>query len=53
MGPQNLKMFYSCTIESILMGCITAWYGNCSVSDGKALQWVVRTAQYITVVKVP
>jgi hypothetical protein len=28
-GPQILKRFYSCTIESILTGCITAWYGNC------------------------
>uniref|UniRef100_A0A4W5MTL1 Aggrecan a n=1 Tax=Hucho hucho TaxID=62062 RepID=A0A4W5MTL1_9TELE len=41
MGPQILKRFYSCTIESILTGCIIAWYGNC-----KALQRVVRTAQY-------
>ncbi|CDQ78178.1 unnamed protein product [Oncorhynchus mykiss] len=29
-------------------GCITAWYGNCSASDRKALQRVVNTAQYIT-----
>ena len=28
MGPQIIKRFYSCTIESILTGCITAWYGN-------------------------
>ena len=35
MGPQILKGFYSCTIESILTGCITAWYGNCSASDCK------------------
>ena len=28
MGPQILKRFYSCTIESILTGCITAWYGE-------------------------
>ena len=48
MGPQILKRFYSCTIESILTGCITAWYGNCSASDRKALQRVVPTAQYIT-----
>ena len=48
MGPQILKKFYSCTIESILTGCITAWYGNCSASDRKALQRVVRTVQYIT-----
>ena len=48
IGPQILKRFYSCTIESILTGCITAWYGNCLASDRKALQRVVRTAQYIT-----
>jgi hypothetical protein len=45
MGPQILKRFYSCTI--------TAWYGNCSASDRKALQRVVRTAQYITGAKLP
>ena len=28
MVPQILIKFYSCTIESILTGCITAWYGN-------------------------
>ena len=33
MGPQILKKFYSYTI---LTGCITAWYGNCT-----ALQRVV------------
>jgi hypothetical protein len=42
MGPQILKRFYSCTIESLLTCCITAWYGNCSASDRKALQRVVR-----------
>ena len=46
--PQILKRFYSCTIESILTGCITAWYGDCSASDRKALQRVLWTAQYIT-----
>ena len=25
MGPQILKRFNNCTIESILTGCITAW----------------------------
>ena len=45
MGPQILKRFYS--------GCITAWYGNCLASDRKALQRVVRTAQYITGAKLP
>jgi hypothetical protein len=53
MGPQILKRFYSCNIESILTGCITAWYGNCSASDQKALQRVVHTAQYITGAKLP
>ncbi|KAM9560447.1 uncharacterized protein ACWYII_018752 [Salvelinus alpinus] len=53
IGPQIIKRFYSCTIESILTGCITAWYGNCSASDRKALQRVVRTAQYITGAKLP
>ena len=53
MGPQILKRFYSCTIESILTGCITSWYGNCSASDRKALQKVVRMAQYITGAKFP
>ena len=38
---------------SLACGCITAWYGNCSASDRKALQRVVRTAQYITGAKLP
>jgi gmma-aminobutyric acid receptor subunit gamma len=53
MGPEILKRFYSCTIESILTGCITAWYGNCSASNRKALQRVVGTVQYITWAKLP
>ena len=53
MGSQILKKFYSCTFESILAGCITAWYDNCSASNRKALQRVVRKAQYITGAKLP
>ena len=53
MDPEILKRFYSCNIESILTGCITAWYGNCTASDRKALQRVVHTAQYITGAKLP
>ena len=53
MGPEILKRFYSCNIESNLTGCITCWFGNCSASDRKALQRVVRTAQYITRAKLP
>ena len=53
MGHQILKMFYSCTVESILTGCIATWYGNCSASDRNMLQRVARTAQYITGAKLP
>ena len=53
MGPQILKKFNSYTIESILTGCINAWYGNCSASDRKELQRVVRMAQYITWAELP
>ncbi|CDQ99295.1 unnamed protein product [Oncorhynchus mykiss] len=53
MSPQILRKVYSCTIESILTGCFTAWYGNCLASDRKTLQRVVRTTQYITGAKLP
>jgi hypothetical protein len=53
MGPQILKMLYSCTFESNLTGCITAWYVNSSASDHKVLQRVVRMAQYIIGAKLP
>ena len=53
MGPQILKRFYRCTIESTLTGCITACYGNCLASDHEALQRVVQTAQYIPGAKLP
>ncbi|CDQ86677.1 unnamed protein product [Oncorhynchus mykiss] len=52
LGPQILKKFYSCTIESILTGCVTVCCGNRLASDRKALQLAVRTAQYITGAKV-
>ena len=47
------EMIVDYTIDSILTGCITTWYGNCSASDRKALQRVARTAQYITGAKLP
>jgi gmma-aminobutyric acid receptor subunit gamma len=53
MGPQILKKFYSYTIESILTGCITTWYGNSTNLDRKALERVERIAQYITWAKLP
>ncbi|KAI3369025.1 hypothetical protein L3Q82_025435 [Scortum barcoo] len=49
-----LGNFYRCAIESILTNCITVWYGNCSViTDRKALQRVVKTAQRITKTPLP
>ena len=48
LSPQFLVNLYRCTIESILTNCVTVWYGSCSVSDWKALQRVVKTAQCIT-----
>ena len=53
MGLQILKKLHSCTIESSLTGCIITWYGNCLASDRKALQRVVRMAQYITGAELP
>ncbi|KAK3530809.1 hypothetical protein QTP70_002839 [Hemibagrus guttatus] len=33
-----LKMFYTCTTESILTGSITAWFGNITKQDRQALR---------------
>jgi hypothetical protein len=53
LSPKTLTNLYRCTIKSILLGCITAWYGNCTALNRKALQRVVRTAQRITWDKLP
>ena len=34
--PKTFTNFYRYTIESILSGCITAWYGNCTAQNRKA-----------------
>ncbi len=47
MSPSILRSFYTCTVESILTGCITAWFGNSTACNRKALQRVVRTARHI------
>ncbi len=47
MNPSILRSFYTCTVESILTGCITAWFGNSTAGNRKALQRVVRTARHI------
>ena len=38
---------YRCEVEAILTSCVTVWYGNCSGTDRKALQRVVKTAEKI------
>ncbi len=47
MSPNILRSFYTCTVESILTGCIIAWFGNNTAGNHKALQRVVRTARHI------
>ncbi|KAK3523851.1 hypothetical protein QTP70_010462 [Hemibagrus guttatus] len=47
LPPLILTTFYRGTIESILRRCITAWFGNCTISDRKTLQRIVRTAEKI------
>ena len=37
LSPKALTNFYRCTTESILAGCITAWYGNCSAHNHDSL----------------
>ncbi|KAI4880975.1 hypothetical protein NFI96_001097 [Prochilodus magdalenae] len=53
MDPRIPRTFYTCTVESILTGSITTWYGSCTAIERKALQRVVRTAQCITGVQLP
>ncbi|KAK3557133.1 hypothetical protein QTP70_024738, partial [Hemibagrus guttatus] len=53
LPPPILTIFYIGTIESILSSCITAWFGNCTVSDRKTLQRIVRTAEKIIGVSLP
>ncbi|KAI5626796.1 gastrula zinc finger protein XlCGF28.1-like [Silurus asotus] len=53
LPPPILTMFYRGTIESIFSSCITAWFGNCTVSERKTLQRIVRTAEKIIGVSLP
>ncbi len=46
-SPRIFRSFYTCTVESILTGCITAWFGNSTAGNRRALQRVVRTACHI------
>ncbi|XP_051521146.1 sialidase-4 isoform X1 [Myxocyprinus asiaticus] len=47
MNHHILTRFYTCTVESILTGCISAWYSNSTTHNCKALQRVVRTIRHI------
>ncbi|KAK3521206.1 hypothetical protein QTP70_001062 [Hemibagrus guttatus] len=53
LPPSILTMFYRGTIESVLSSCITAWFGNCTVSDRKTRQRIVKTAEKIIGVSLP
>ncbi|KAK1792165.1 hypothetical protein P4O66_012059, partial [Electrophorus voltai] len=48
-----LRNFYTCTIESILTGNITAWFGNSTEQDRQALQRVVCLAECIIHMELP
>eukprot|EP00061_Rhincodon_typus_P001745 g15653.t1 len=50
---RSLTNFSRCTTESILYGCITARFGDCSAEDLKKLQKVVCTAETITEANLP
>lgn len=48
MNTSILTHFYRCTIESLLTGSFTVWYGNCSMHSQKNLQRVVEAAKTVT-----
>ncbi|KAK1800040.1 hypothetical protein P4O66_006547, partial [Electrophorus voltai] len=48
-----LRNFYTCTIESILTGNITVWFGNSTKQHRQTLQRVVRSAERITHTELP
>ncbi|KAK1788619.1 hypothetical protein P4O66_002691 [Electrophorus voltai] len=48
-----LRNFYTCTIESILTGNITVWFGNSTTQDRQALQRVVHSVEHITHMELP
>ena len=37
LAPKTLTNIHRCTIESILSGCITAWYDSCTARNCRAL----------------
>ncbi|KAK1802892.1 hypothetical protein P4O66_021198, partial [Electrophorus voltai] len=53
LPPKVLRNFYTCTIESILTGNITVWFGNSTKQDKQALQRVVHSAECVTHKELP
>jgi hypothetical protein len=53
LSPKTLTNVYRCKIESILSGCIIAWYGNYTAHKYRDPQRVVWSAQRITRGKLP
>ncbi len=53
LSSKILRQIYICTLESILTGCITTGYGNCTTLNRKALQRIVQTAQDIVGCELP
>ncbi len=46
-GIRYEPVYRPALVESILTGCITAWFGNSTAGNRRALQRVVRTARHI------
>lgn len=46
LPSQVLKTIYTCTIESVLTGRITSWFGNSTMQDRRAFQRVVQSAEH-------
>jgi hypothetical protein len=45
LSTRALTVFYRSTIDSIMSGCLTAWYSNSTAADSKAFQRVIRAAE--------
>ena len=45
LNRRILRNFYTCTIESVMTGNITSWFGNSTAHDRNRLQRVARAAE--------
>ena len=43
VSPSILRTFYSAAVQSILTGCLSAWFESCTARDRASLQRVART----------